>query len=123
MPMREDCIHYQSRAHDDGETARFCTLGLAPEALWRCPEHGPRYERLTLLGSDVEAGSLAHGTPVEPEPDDEADDIAGMQAEAGASVAAAQPVAVNAGTRPRRRCWRGHRSGPGDGDHLRLSNR
>jgi hypothetical protein len=124
MPVREDCIHYQSRTYDDdGETARFCTLGLAPEALWRYPEHGPRYERLTLLGSDVEAGSLAHGPPVEPEPDDEADDIAGVQAEAGAIVAAAHPAAVDALTRPRRRWWPGHRSEPGDGDDFRLSNR
>jgi len=70
MPMREDCVHYESRTYDDdGEVARFCTLGLAPEAPWRCPEHCPRYERITLLTGETEAGSLGHTPPVEDEPE------------------------------------------------------
>ena len=42
--MREDCRHFESRTYDSGETARFCVLGLAPEAPWRCPDDCSRYE-------------------------------------------------------------------------------
>ena len=57
MAMREDCCHYESRAYDDdGEVARFCTLGLAPEAPWRCPDNCASYERIVMIGSDFEAG-------------------------------------------------------------------
>ena len=77
MPIREDCLHYESRTYDDdGEVARFCTLDLAPEAPWRCPEHCPRYER--LVTGDFDAGSLAHVPPVEPEPDARPEDIAAV---------------------------------------------
>jgi hypothetical protein len=124
MPMREDCVHYESRTYDDdGETARFCTLGLAPEAPWRCPEHCPRYERLALLASDVEAGPLAHTPLVETEPDGEADDIAAVLADAEAIVAAAEPAAVDSVAPPRRRWWRRRGSKPDDGDDFRFSNR
>ena len=55
--MREDCAHYESRTYDDdGEVARFCTLGLAPEAPWRCPENCSSYERILMIGSDFERG-------------------------------------------------------------------
>ena len=68
--MREDCAHYESRAYDDdGEVARFCTLGLAPEAPWRCPEHCPSYERIVFIAADFEQGSLSNTPPVEDEPD------------------------------------------------------
>jgi hypothetical protein len=124
MPMREDCVHYQSRTHDDdGDRARFCTLGVAPEAPWRRPENRPRYERPTLLGGDVEAGSLAHRPSVEPEPDDHAEDIANAPVGAEATVAAAEPAAVDAVTPARRRWWRRHRSGPEYRDDFRLRNR
>ena len=43
--MREECKHFQSRTYASGDTARFCSLDLAPEAPWRCPEDCPRYER------------------------------------------------------------------------------
>jgi hypothetical protein len=64
MPMREECVDYESRMYDDdGEVERFCRLGLAPEAPWRCRERCPRYERLTIFTGDMEAGSLAHAAP------------------------------------------------------------
>lgn len=45
--MREECKHFQSRTYASGDTARFCSLDLAPEAPWRCPENCARFERRT----------------------------------------------------------------------------
>jgi hypothetical protein len=60
MPMREECKNFQSRTYASGEVARFCLLGLAPEAPWRCPENCPKYApRLADVG-------WVHGTLVEP---------------------------------------------------------
>src|SRR2546421_12970708 len=84
VPMREDCCHYESRTYDDGEVARFCTLDLAPEAPWRCPEACPRYERIIMIASDFEEGSLAHPPPVEVEPEGPVDDIADVVSDAEA---------------------------------------
>ena len=127
MPMREDCVHYESRAYDDdGEVARFCTLGLAPEAPWRCPEHCPRYERITLLTGDMDAGSLALTPPVEDEPDGSPEAIAEVLADAEAIVNAAEPEAlaeVDGAANRRRPWWRRRRRGPDDGDDFHLSNR
>jgi hypothetical protein len=65
--MREECKHFQSRTYDDGETARFCVLDLAPEAPWRCPEHCPAYaKRLADVG-------WVHGDLVSPAVEDEPD--------------------------------------------------
>ena len=64
MTMREDCVHYESRTYDDDdEVARFCTLDLAPEAPWRCPDNCPKYERILMIGADFEKGSLAETPP------------------------------------------------------------
>jgi hypothetical protein len=41
--MREQCKNFQSRTYDSGEVARFCVLGLAPEAPWRCPDECSSY--------------------------------------------------------------------------------
>jgi hypothetical protein len=127
MPMREDCVHYESRTYvDDGEVARFCTLGLAPEAPWRCPEHCPRYERIALLSGDIDAGSLAATPPVEAEPDEAPDAIADVLADAEAIVAAAEPrvlADVDDVAKPRRHWWQRRRADPDDGDDFHLSNR
>jgi hypothetical protein len=127
MPMREDCVHYESRTYaDDGEVARFCTLGLAPEAPWRCPDHCPRYERITLLTGDMDAGSLAHVPPVEDEPDEAPDAIADVLADAEAIVEAAEPQAlaeVDGQAKSRRHWWQRRRDDPDGGDDFRLSNR
>lgn len=65
MPMREECIHFQSRTYASGEVARFCERGLAPEAPWRCPDDCGSYQRRT---ADV---GWAHGSLVEPPIEDE----------------------------------------------------
>jgi hypothetical protein len=58
--MREECVHFQSRTYDSGEAARFCTLDLAPEAPWRCPDDCPQYrKRMADVG-------WVHGSLVEP---------------------------------------------------------
>ena len=36
--MRKDCKHFQSRTYPSGDTVRKCTLDLAPEAPWNCPD-------------------------------------------------------------------------------------
>ena len=126
MPMREDCAHYESRAYDDdGEVARFCTLGLAPEAPWRCPENCASYERILMIGADFEAGSLSHIPPVEDEPDAPSEDIIDVLADAEAIVDAAEPsvIADIDRQRPKQSWWRRRRRGPDDGDEFRLSNR
>jgi hypothetical protein len=76
MPMREECVNFQSRTYASGEAARFCRLDLAPEAPWRCPENCPSYKpRMADVG-------WVHGSLVEPaledEPADPGGDIAGL---------------------------------------------
>ena len=122
--MREDCAHYESRGyHDDGEVARFCTLGLAPEARCRCPENCPSYERIVMIGSDFETGSLAHTPPVEDEPDARTEDIIDVLADAEAIVDTAEASVIADMDTPRRKqpWWRRCRRGPDDGDGFRPS--
>ena len=125
VPMREDCCHFQTRSYDDGEVARFCTLDLAPEAPWRCPENCPSYERL-LIDTGFENGSLAV-PPVEPEPEGNADDIAGVLDEAEDVVNAAGPEILEELDRghSRRTFWwqRLGRRRRGDDDDFGLSSR
>ena len=45
MPMNEDCKNFQSRTYNSGEVARFCVLGLAPDAPWSCPENCQMYTK------------------------------------------------------------------------------
>jgi hypothetical protein len=129
VPMREDCAHYESRAYDDdGEVARFCTLGLAPEAPWRCPEHCPSYERIVMIASDFEAGSLARTPEVEDEPDAPTDDIVDVLADAEQIVDDAEASVIadlDAQQQKKQPWWRRRRKGQGDDgdDGFRLSNR
>src|SRR5436309_2665685 len=128
VPMREDCCHYESRTYDDGEVARFCTLDLAPEAPWRCPEACPRYERIMIVAADFEKGSLAHTPPVEEEPGGPVDDIVEVLADAESIVDHAVPEVVAEIDRERTPWWRRRRRRrrPGDGDDgedFRLSRR
>lgn len=122
--MREDCCHYESRTYDDGEVARFCTLGLAPEAPWRCPDDCPRYERIALLTGDLERGSLATTPPVEDEPVGVDNDTLAMLADAERMVgeAEADALADLRGRGKKKRWWRRRRD-DGDDDGSHLSNR
>jgi hypothetical protein len=71
MPMREECVNFQSRTYASGEAARFCRLDLAPEAPWRCPENCPSYKpRMADVG-------WVHGSLVEPAIEDEPEDAGG----------------------------------------------
>ncbi len=92
MPMREECKHFQSRTYASGEVARFCTLDLAPEAPWRCPDNCPRYER-RLADATWSHGSLVE-PPVEEEPDEPGPEIAKLLDEAEDIVTAVEPEAL-----------------------------
>jgi len=122
--MREDCRHYESREYDDGETARFCVLDLAPEAPWRCPADCPKFEHSVNDGS-FETGSLEH-TPVEDEPDDDPEDIVDVlrDAEEIVNAAAAGVVADLDHPHPSRRGWKfWKKPPPDDGEGFHLSQR
>jgi hypothetical protein len=123
--MREDCCHYETRTYDDGEVARFCTLDLAPEAPWRCPADCPRYERIMMIASDFEKGSLTDPPPVEAEPEAPVEDIIGVLDDAEDIVNAAIPAVVDDLDRERKPWWRrlGRRHKGGDGEDFRLSSR
>ena len=64
--MRAECKHYETRMYASGETVRKCSLDLAPDAPWRCPNPCPGYER-RLADVAWEHGSLiTPPTPAEP---------------------------------------------------------
>jgi hypothetical protein len=70
MAMRVDCKNFESRTYRNGETVRKCSLGLAPEAPWRCPEGCSRFE-VRLADVDWTYGSLVI-PPTPPAPQSEA---------------------------------------------------
>ena len=124
MPMREDCRHFASREYDDGETARFCTLDLAPEQPWRCPENCASYAK-TLIDPSFVQGSLAP-RPVEDEPEEENPEaIEDLLDDAERIVEDAEPVALaDIDGRRGRKWWQvWNRGGPDAGEDWRLSNR
>jgi hypothetical protein len=129
MAMREDCRHFETRTYtDDGEVARFCTLGLAPEEPWRCPEPCDRYER-SMIDPTFVTGPASR-PPVEDEPEAAADDVAGVLKDAEAIVEHAESDAIREveeadATKGARRWWRfGKRRGSDGGeDGFRLSSR
>ena len=122
MSMREDCRHFETRSYgDDGEVVRFCTLDLAPEAPWRCPENCPKYER-SLIDKTFENATLER-PEVEDEPEGEG--IGELLDEAEDIVNAALPDALDdLDQQPRkmRRGWKFWRKGGDDGP-FRLSQR
>jgi hypothetical protein len=116
MPMRENCRHFESRQYDDdGESARFCVLDLAPEAPWRCPENCSSFE-VSVNDGSFETGSLEHST-VEDEPDDDPNDIAAVLRDAEEIVNAAEPDVIAELDRaaPPRRGWKFWKKPPDDG--------
>jgi len=119
MTMRENCRHYESRAYDGGETARFCVLDLAPEAPWKCPDDCPKFE-VSLNDGSFEMASL-EPTEVEPEPDDDPDDIAAVLRDAEQIILDAEPQVIGElEHQPRpKRGWKFWKKPPDDGEfHL-----
>ena len=119
MTMRENCRHYESRAYDGGETARFCVLDLAPEAPWKCPDDCPKFE-VSLNDGSFEMGSL-EPPEVEPEPDDDPDDIATVLRDAEQIILDAEPQVIGElEHQPRpKRGWKFWKKPPDDGEfHL-----
>lgn len=122
VAMRENCRHFQSRTYDTGEVARFCVLNLAPEAPWRCPDDCARYQP-DIIDASFVVGSLNRPT-VEPEPDEPAEEVATILAEANAIVTAAGPEILHEVEMERdaRRWWQVWKR-RGDDGRFRLSNR
>jgi len=123
MPMRENCRHFESREYDDGETARFCVLDLAPEAPWRCPDNCPKFEPGLNDGSFQTASLESH--TVESEPDDDPEDIADVLRDAEQIVNEAAPSVVadlNDTSKPRRG-WKFWKKQPPDDGEFHLSQR
>jgi len=123
--MNEDCRHFESRTYDDGEVARYCVLGLAPEQPWRCPDNCSRYE-VSVIDGSFETAELARPS-VEGEPDDTPDNIEGVLADAEAIAEDGEPEALQeleAAEAKRTRWWQRHkRRPPGEEEGSRLSNR
>jgi hypothetical protein len=123
--MREDCRHFESRTYDNGEVARYCVLGLAPEQPWRCPEHCPRYEPSLIEGGFVQ-GSLARPA-VEDEPEEDPGEAASVLEDAEAIVEAAEHDVVvdlqRAEGGGSRRWWQVWKRRPPDDGDFHLSNR
>jgi len=66
MPMKAECKHYETRTYANGDAVRKCTLDLAPDAPWRCPDNCPRYERRLADAAWVHGSAIAPRTPEEP---------------------------------------------------------
>lgn len=66
MPMRAECKHYETRTYANGDAVRKCTLDMAPEAPWRCPENCACYERRLADVAWVHGSAIAPPTPAEP---------------------------------------------------------
>ncbi len=87
MPMRQDCLHFESRTYPNGDTVRKCDLDLAPEAPWRCPEDCPSFTKRRV---DV---NWSYGSLVTPPTPDEprAEGVAEVLEEAEDIINAAGP--------------------------------
>jgi hypothetical protein len=118
--MREDCRHFESRTYKSGEVARYCTLDLAPEAPWRCPDSCERY-RASVMRRTFEPGSLSRPDPA---PAPEGEGIAELldAAEDIVNSIHDEVLAEVDGERHKRRWWQRFRRGGGD-DPFRLSQR
>ena len=66
MPMKTECKHYETRTYANGDAVRKCTLDLAPDAPWRCPDNCGKYERRLADAAWVHGSAIAPRTPEEP---------------------------------------------------------
>ena len=87
MPMRTECKHFESRTYANGDAVRKCSLDLAPDAPWRCPDDCPRYERRL---ADV---AWVHGSAITPPTPDE---VPGLDDGSAAAVLDEAEAIVNA---------------------------
>ena len=90
MPMRAECKHFESRTYANGETVRKCTLDLAPEAPWRCPDDCPKYER-KMIDAGWQYGSLRPDNEPESEP------VSAMDTDVAALLDEAENIVNDAG--------------------------
>ena len=90
VTMRVDCRYYQSRTYANGEAVRKCTLDLAPEAPWRCPDDCPKYER-KMIDAGWQYGSLRPDNEPESEP------VSATDTDVAALLDAAENIVNDAG--------------------------
>ena len=64
--MKAECKHYETRTYANGDAVRKCTLDLAPDAPWRCPDNCPKYERRLADAAWVHGSAIAPRPPEEP---------------------------------------------------------
>ena len=67
MPMRQDCLNFESRSYPNGETVRKCDLDLAPEAPWRCPDECTSFTKRRVDVNWSYGSLITPETPEEPE--------------------------------------------------------
>ena len=67
MPMRQDCLNFESRSYPNGETVRKCNLDLAPEAPWRCPDECASFTKRRVDVNWSYGSLVTPKTPEEPE--------------------------------------------------------
>lgn len=119
--MREDCRHFESRTYKSGEIARYCTLDLAPEAPWRCPEDCPSYQP-SIMRRTFQPGSLQRPDSVPPPEGEGIGELLDAAEDIVNSVHAEVVAQVDV-ERHKRRWWQRFRKrGRGDGP-FRLSQR
>ena len=92
MPMREDCLNFESRSYPNGETVRKCNLDLAPEAPWRCPDECTSFTKRRV---DV---NWSYGSLVTPETPEEPEGL-GSDDSIAAILDAAEDIVNEAGPR------------------------
>ena len=91
MPMRQDCLHYETRSYPNGDTVRKCDLDLAPEAPWRCPDDCPKYTKRRVDVNWSYGSLVTPPAPEEPDSVGEDDSIAALLDEAEDIVNEAGP--------------------------------
>ena len=66
VPMRQECMNFESRTYANGETVQKCNIDLAPDAPWRCPDQCSGYQRRIIDGGWTYGSLTPPSTPEEP---------------------------------------------------------
>lgn len=106
MPMKAECKHYETRTYGNGDAVRKCTLDLAPDAPWRCPDNCPKYERRLADAGWVHGSAIAPRTPEEPPGLDDGSAAAVLDAAEDILNAAGASILEELNNDGKRRWWK-----------------
>ena len=106
MPMKAECKHYETRTYANGDAVRKCTLDLAPDAPWRCPDNCPKYERRLADAAWVHGSAIAPRTPEEPPGLDDGSAAAVLDAAEDIVNAAGMSLLEELNNDGKRRSWK-----------------